>query len=930
MKKMILLTLIILTGINVVAQTPEKISYQAVIRDNSNKLITGSEISLKIILRRKSPTGAIVYEETHYKSTNANGLVSLQIGSGNINTGNFSSINWVQGPYFVETQVDAQGGNDYSIIGVSEMMSVPYALHAKSADQIAGAITESQISDLFHYSDEDINGQEKAFEGWDKNSSDDFDGNFYSLKDMPIIYTADQIDSLVLKMETAEGVMQSLSLNNNKLSISGGNSIAFNNWDMDATDDFSGEFSDLKNIPNIYTSAEVDSLMVNTGGDGTVQSLNLEGEQLSISGGNSITFNNWDMDATDDFSGNYPDLQNKPELFSGNYQDLLNTPNIYTSAEVDSIMVNSGGDGTVQSLNLEGEQLSISGGNSIAFNNWDMDATDDFSGEYQDLQNKPELFSGNYQDLFNIPNIYTSAEVDSLIVNAGGSGTVQSLKLDGEQLSISGGNSITFNNWDMDATDDFSGEYQDLLNIPNIYTSAEVDSLMVNAGGDGTVQSLNLDGEQLSISGGNSITFDNWDMDATDDFSGNYQDLQNKPELFSGNYQDLLNIPNIYTSAEVDSIMVNAGGDGTVQSLNLDGEQLSISGGNSITFNNWDMDATDDFSGEFSDLKNIPNIYTSAEVDSLMVNAGGDGTVQSLNLDGEQLSISGGNSINFDNWDMDATDDFSGEYQDLQNKPELFSGNYQDLLNIPNIYTSAEVDSLMVNAGGSGTVQSLKLDGEQLSISGGNSITFNNWDMDATDDFDGNYSSLKNIPEVYTRSEVDELLSKDDSGQESQFLTLNEDKLSISNGNTIAFTNWDRDSSDDFDGKYSSLTNIPKLYTQNQVDSVTAALRKKIEKDYIKKPTILIFSSSRNITFTDINNTIACTNSATLSITSDFKEMKAGETINLEVHGTVLSIKGDSGVTLNGVSAGNASIGNDEVYTGGILRKTGTNTYIVM
>ncbi|WP_373056948.1 hypothetical protein, partial [Zunongwangia sp. H14] len=878
----------------------------------------------------------------------------------------------------------------------NDLLNLPNLYTSEEVDSLmvnAGGSGTVQSLDL---SDNELSisgGNKITFDNWDTDATDDFSGDFNDLLNIPNLYTSEEVDSLMVNAG-GSGTVQSLDLSDNELSISGGNKITFENWDTDATDDFSGDFNDLLNLPNLYTSEEVDSLMVNAGGSGTVQSLDLSDNELSISGGNKITFDNWDTDATDDFSGNFNDLLNMPNLytseevdslmvnaggsgtvqsldlsdnqlsisggnkitfdnwdtdatddFSGDFNDLLNLPNLYTSEEVDSLMVNAGGSGTVQSLDLSDNQLSISGGNKITFENWDTDATDDFSGNYDDLQNKPELFSGNFNDLLNMPNLYTSEEVDSLMVNAGGNGTVQSLDLSDNELSISGGNKITFENWDTDATDDFSGNYDDLqnkpelfsgnfndlLNLPNLYTSEEVDSLMVNAGGSGTVQSLDLSDNQLSISGGNKITFDNWDTDATDDFSGNYDDLQNKPELFSGNFNDLLNLPNLYTSEEVDSLMVNAGGSGTVQSLDLSDNQLSISGGNKITFDNWDTDATDDFSGDFNDLLNIPNLYTSEEVDSLMVNAGGSGTVQSLDLSDNELSISGGNKITFANWDTDATDDFSGNYDDLQNKPELFSGNYNDLLNMPNLYTSEEVDSLMVNAGGSGTVQSLDLSDNELSISGGNKITFDNWDTDATDDFDGKYASLIGAPQVYTKSEIDNLIA-DNSGSSStnQFLTLNEDQLSISDGNTVSFQSWDMDVTDDFDGKYSSLTDAPEVYTRAQVDSIKQALLENISNVYIKKPVVVNISSSRNISSGDISNTIACTASSTLTISSNFNEMKVGQTINLEVHGTILSIKADSGVTLNGTSAGNASIGNNEAYTGGILRKTGTNSYIVL
>lgn len=139
MKLTLTLLLIVTVTLNVFAQAPEKMSYQAIIRSQDNSLVNNSNISLKIIIHQGAVTGAAVYRETHSVKTNSNGLVSLEIGTGSNFGGSFSAIVWQNGPFFIETQVDVSGGVNYNIIGVTQLLSVPYALHAKTAERIVGS-----------------------------------------------------------------------------------------------------------------------------------------------------------------------------------------------------------------------------------------------------------------------------------------------------------------------------------------------------------------------------------------------------------------------------------------------------------------------------------------------------------------------------------------------------------------------------------------------------------------------------------------------------------------------------------------------------------------------------------------------------------------------------------------------------------------------
>ena len=135
-------------------------SYQAVIRNSSSALVTSTPVGMKISILQGSLTGTAVYVETQTPSTNANGLVSLEIGTGAVITGTFATINWATGPYFIKTETDPTGGTVYTITGTNELMSVPYALF--SANGTPGATgaagTNGQVGGFTHYLGEAFNG----------------------------------------------------------------------------------------------------------------------------------------------------------------------------------------------------------------------------------------------------------------------------------------------------------------------------------------------------------------------------------------------------------------------------------------------------------------------------------------------------------------------------------------------------------------------------------------------------------------------------------------------------------------------------------------------------------------------------------------------------------------------------------------------------
>jgi hypothetical protein len=129
------------------AQAPNKMSYQAVIRNASNVLVSNANVGVKISILQTRATGTVVFSEYHTPVTNTNGLVTLEIGGGTILTGNFATINWVNGPYFIKTETDPTGpGTNYTISGTSQLLSVPFALYAASSGSSNWTTTGTNIT----------------------------------------------------------------------------------------------------------------------------------------------------------------------------------------------------------------------------------------------------------------------------------------------------------------------------------------------------------------------------------------------------------------------------------------------------------------------------------------------------------------------------------------------------------------------------------------------------------------------------------------------------------------------------------------------------------------------------------------------------------------------------------------------------------------
>jgi len=131
MKHLILFFALNIIATLALAQVPQKFSYQSVIRNSGNQVLANQTVGIKISILEGSASGTVVYAETHNPTTTVNGLANLEIGGGNALSGNFATIDWSSGLFFVKTETDLNGGNTYTITSTQQLLSVPYAFRAE-------------------------------------------------------------------------------------------------------------------------------------------------------------------------------------------------------------------------------------------------------------------------------------------------------------------------------------------------------------------------------------------------------------------------------------------------------------------------------------------------------------------------------------------------------------------------------------------------------------------------------------------------------------------------------------------------------------------------------------------------------------------------------------------------------------------------------
>lgn len=227
MKKLVTFLGVVLLSLSALfAQAPEMFSYQAVVRNADNHLVTNQAIGVRVSILQGSINGTPVLVETHQTTTNGNGLMTIQIGEGSATSGSMAQVEWDNGPYFLKTEIDPNGGSSYVIESTQQLMSVPYALYAKEAGNT-------------------------------------FSGNYNDLTNTPTIPT---VPTNVSAFTNDAGYLtnfveqQVLSISNDTIFLTGGSFVklpaGFDGNYNSLTNKpqlFSGDYNDLSNKPTIPT-----------------------------------------------------------------------------------------------------------------------------------------------------------------------------------------------------------------------------------------------------------------------------------------------------------------------------------------------------------------------------------------------------------------------------------------------------------------------------------------------------------------------------------------------------------------------------------------------------------------------------------------------------------------------------------------------------
>lgn len=402
MKKSLLVLVAVLMSVVAMAQAPQKMTYQAVVRDNNGQLVSNGNVGVRITIVRGLETGAEVYSQTETVRTNDNGLFTTMIGGDG-----FDAIDWGNGPYYLKSEVDPDGGTNYILTTTQQMVSVPYALHAGTVDNIVGGVN--------------ITETDPVFTAWNKDYND--------LINKPTIPTNISELNNDAGYLTSFTEAQVLSIGHDTIYLTGGSYVKL-------PAGFSGDYNDLTNKPNLADSV---SRIVNEYhlGDTIINYISQNGY---VDSSYVINYNTEQGYVDTTYVTNY--INNSGAVTSESdpvftawdkdYNDLINKPTIPTVPTNVSELANDAGYMTSftesQILSISNDTIFLTGGSYVKL-------PAGFSGDYNDLTNKPTIptVPTNVSELTNDAGYLTSYTETQTLANVAAQGNAVETQI--KQLS---------------------------------------------------------------------------------------------------------------------------------------------------------------------------------------------------------------------------------------------------------------------------------------------------------------------------------------------------------------------------------------------------------------------------------------------------------------------------------------------------------------
>lgn len=485
MKSFLSLFLIMLLAVGAYAQVPNLINYQAVVRNSTGVVVQNQMVGVKVTILAGSTSGPAVFSETHAPTTNTYGLINIKIGAGTNFGPQLSSIVWSADDYFMKVEIDPFGGTSYSITTTSQLISVPYALHAKTVEQNddADADPGNEYNNMGQLNGTDLEITDGGGTITVDLSSLEDDADPDPTNEIQTINKFGNIITLSLGGGAVTDEVNDADANPANELNTGFNLVGTTLSITDAGGTQSVNLSTVAGDPNttneLNTSATLVGSTLNITDPGGTLSVNLSalGNDADANPANELnssatlvgsTLNITDAGGTISVSlaalGNDADANPTNEI-----QTLSLVGNNLTISSGNTVALPANTDG--QTLSLVGSNLTISGGNSVTL-------PADSDGQTLTLVGSNLTISGGNT------------------VTLGGGTDSQTLTLVGSDLSISNGNTITLPSGGTDS--------QTLSIIGNNITISGGNTIAIPADTDD--QTLSLSGADLTIAGGNTVT----------------------------------------------------------------------------------------------------------------------------------------------------------------------------------------------------------------------------------------------------------------------------------------------------------------------------------------------------------------------------------------------------------------------------------------